>query len=82
MKLLDLLMAIVLVAMLTSMLGPRLAAAKRRIHDTWVNVQVSHHERIDYLASGVLEDPKAHHSTEKDAQDSLEYFTKLRFEGR
>lgn len=79
MKLLDLLFAVLLIGILVAMLGPRLHRARRHIVDTWTNIQCQHHERIDYLASGVLEDPRAHHSTERDAQDSLSYFSTLRF---
>lgn len=79
MKLLQLLTAVAIIAALAAMLGPRLVEAKRCIVTTWANIQIQHNERIDYLASGALEDPRGHHTTEKDADDSLRYFSNLSF---
>lgn len=77
MKLTDLLASIAVLAILGGIALPRLAAAKRHVESTLARVLTQHNERIDYLASGCLEDPKGHHTTEKDVDDSVRYFTNL-----
>lgn len=77
MKLTELLASIAIIGLLAAMLGPRVAEAKRAILTTLGNVCIQHNERIEYLASGCLEDPKGHHTTEKDVDDSTRYFATI-----
>ena len=77
MKLTSLLCSLAILAILGTILLPRLAAAKRYVASTLHRVHNQHNERIEYLASGCLEDPVGHHTTEKDVDDATRYFTNL-----
>jgi hypothetical protein len=79
MKLLSLLTAAMIMALLASQVVPALAKAKRRITNIAGNVWLQHNERLDYLASGAIEDPKAHWTTDREVNDSLAYFCNLNF---
>jgi type II secretory pathway pseudopilin PulG len=80
MKLTELLLTILIIGLLAAMLGPRVAAARAKILSTWAAVTCSHNERIDWLASGAMEDPVGHHTTERDTQDTLTHYGSLRFD--
>ena len=79
MKLASLLCSLAIMAVLGAILLPRLVAAKRCAEATVARIWTQHNERIDYLASGALEDPRAQHTTEKDVDDATRYFTTLGF---
>jgi len=79
MKLTELLCAVMVIGILAGILGPRVVAARASILATLHAVYSSHNERIDWLASGAIEDPRGHHTTDRDVDDTLIHYGSLEF---
>jgi hypothetical protein len=79
MKLAEVLVVWILIGILAGLVAPAVGRAKRFIVRKAAVIHIMHDGRIDFLASGAIEDPEAHGMSAREAERNLQHFTSLEF---
>lgn len=79
MKLAELLATAAILVILAGIAAPAVSRAKARLGAKAELMAAQHNWRLEYAASGALEDPRSHGTTEFEAQATLEHVARFDF---